>query len=171
VSTKGFLTDCSLSEIFQFIEKGKKTGLLKLCASSECRAAPLSTHYIWVHRGRIVAVANHSDQQGLVSLIAKHQGVNTRLVAKLAQSCPLGQPLGLCFKSRLILEAQQLKQLFKIQVLQQLCPLFQIKDGEFVFYQNVRIPTREMTGLGIPLAALNQYCSINIRSEVATSVS
>ena len=171
MSIKGFLTDCSLPEIFQLIDKGKKTGLLQLCASSESRGSPPIIYYIWVRQGRIVAVANQLDQQGLVSLIARHQGVRERLVTELIQSCPLGQPLGLCLKNRLVLEAKQLKQLFKIQVLQQICPLFQISDGQFAFYQNVKIPTREMTGLSVPLTALNQYCSINILSEVPTLAS
>ena len=160
MSTKGSLADCSLREIFHLIEKGHKTGLLSLCTSPEGRASPPLIYYIWVRRGRIVAVANQLDHRGLVSLIAQHQGVNNRLVDELAQSCPIGQPLGLCLKNRLVLETEQLKHLFRIQVLQQVCGLFQVKEGQFAFYQNVPIPTREMTGLSIPLAALNQYCSI-----------
>lgn len=170
MSTKGSLTDCSVPEIFQLIEKGQKTGLLKLCASSEHQSSLSPIYYIWVHQGRIVAVANQLDQRGLVSLIAQHQGVNTRLVVELVQSCPLDQPLGLCLKNRLVLEAKQLKQLFKIQVLQQVCPLFQINDGEFAFYQNVPLPTREMTGLGLPLATLNQYCSIDTNLDAPTAI-
>lgn len=160
MSTKGSFTDCSLAEIFQVLERGHKTGLLKLCTSSEIPTKPPLTCYIWVYRGRIVAVANRLDQQGLVSLIAQHQGVKNRLVAELAQSCPLSQPLGLCLKNRLVLEAKQLKHLFKIQVLQQICKLFQTKEGWFEFYQNVPLPTREMTGFSVQLADLDKYCSI-----------
>ncbi len=157
--TKGSLTDCSLAEIFQFIEKGHKTGLLKLCASSEYPAASPLAYYIWVYRGRIVAAANRLDEQCLISLIAQNQGVEKGIIAQLAESCPLGQPLGLCLKNRLILESKQLKHLFKIQVLQQVCAWFELKDGQFEFYQNVPIPMREMTGLSVAPAALNQYCS------------
>lgn len=164
MSIKGFLTDCSLSEIFQLIERGHKTGLLKLYISPQRREDPL-IFYIWVHQGRIVAAANHLDQQGLVSLIAQHQKVKIRLIAELAQSCPIGQPLGLCFKNRLVLEAKQLKHLFKIQVLQKLCALFQFKEGQFEFCQNVPLPTREMTGLSLPMATLNQYCSLHCPLE------
>ena len=158
MSIKGFLTDCSLAEIFQLIERGNKTGLLKLYISPKSREKPLIV-YIWVHRGRIIAAANHLDQKGLVSLIAKHQGVKNRLIAELAQSCPVSQPLGLYLKNRLVLEGKQLKHLFKIQVLQKLCTLFQIEEGQFEFCQDVPLPTREMTGLSLPVATLNQYCS------------
>ncbi len=160
MSTKGSFTDCSLEEIFQVLERGHKTGLLKLCASSEDPTATPCTCYIWIHQGRIVAVANRLDQQGLVSLIAQHQGVKNRLVTELAQSCPLGQPLGLCLKKRMVLEAKQLKHIFKIQVLQQVCALFQTKEGRFEFYQNVPLPTREMTGFSVQPAELNKYCSV-----------
>ena len=160
MSTKGSFADCSLAEIFQLLERGHKTGLLKLRTSSESPTKPPLICYIWVYQGRIVAVANRLDQQGLVSLIAQHQGVKNRLVAELAQSCPLSQPLGLCLKNRLVLEAKQLKHLFKIQVLQQVCKLFQSKDGRFEFYPNVPLPTREMTGFSVQPADLNKYCSI-----------
>jgi len=165
MSTRGSLTDCSLAEIFQLLQKGNKTGLLKLCALSESQAAPPPDYYIWVYQGRIVAVANRLDQQGLVSLIAKHQGVKNRIVAQVAQFCPLSQPLGVCLKNRFVLEIEQLKYLFQIQVLQQVCALFEIKEGRFEFYQNVPIPTREMTGLSVPIAVLNQYCSLKVFPE------
>lgn len=164
MSTKGSLTDVSLPEIFELIEKGRKTGLLKLRVFSEVRATPLVL-YIWVYQGSIVAAANRLDHKGLVSLIAKHQGVRNRLVAELAQSCPIDQPLGLCLKNRFVLETKQLKHLFQIQVLRKVCTLFELKDGEFEFDQNVSIPTREMTGLGVPLTALNQYCLLKVLAE------
>ncbi|HEY9742396.1 MAG TPA: DUF4388 domain-containing protein [Coleofasciculaceae cyanobacterium] len=170
MSTKASLKDVSLPEIFQLIEKGHKTGLLRLCALSEFRAKPALVYYIWVYKGRIVAAANQLNQQGLVSLIAKHHGVRDRIVANLAQSCPLDQPLGLCLKNRFVLETQQLEHLFQIQVLQQMCALFDIENGQFEFHQNVPIPTREMTGFSVPPAVLNQYCSIKVLSEDLTII-
>jgi hypothetical protein len=117
-----------------------------------------------VHRGRIVAVANQLDRQGLVSLIAQDKGVKNRLIAEVAQSCPSGQPLGWCLKNRSILETEQLKRFFQIQVLQRVCALLQLDEGQFEFHQNVPIPTREMTGLSVPIAVLDRYCSINVFS-------
>lgn len=170
MSTKGSLTDVSLAEIFQLIEKGRKTGLLKLCAFTEIQTPPLVL-YIWVYQGSIVAAANRLDQQGLVSLIAKHQGVRNRVVVELAQSCPLNQPLGLCLKNRFVLETKQLKRLFQIQVLQKVCALFESKEGKFEFDQTVSIPTREMTGLSVPLTVLNQYCLLKVPSQELSIVS
>jgi hypothetical protein len=146
----GCLTDFSLAEIFQFIEKGHKTGLLTLRALSESQARPHG-YYIWVCQGRIVAAANRLDHQGLVSLIDQRQWVSDRVFDKVVHwCCPIDEPLGLYLKNQGVLQAEQLKRLFQIQVLQQVCALFQIKDAQFRFDPNVPIPTREMTGLSVP---------------------
>jgi hypothetical protein len=150
MSITGHLTDFSLPEIFQLLEKGHKTGLLTLRA--EPIANPKSqAHYIWVYQGHIVAAANRTDQQGLVSLIDQRQWVSDRVFDKLIHwCCPINEPLGLYLKNQGVLQAKQLKRLFQIQVLNQICALLQLKDAEFEFEQNVQIPTREMTGLRVP---------------------
>lgn len=157
MSTTGLLTDFSLSEIFQFIEKGRKSGLLSLRAFPKCQTTPLLTHYIWAYQGRVVAAANQSDQQGLVSLIVQTLGISHRLVAKLSQLCPSGEPLGLFLKNQFVLESEQLEHLFQVQISQQVCALFQLNDGQFKFTPNAPIPTREMTGLGVPATLLTKY--------------
>ncbi|GAB4183759.1 MAG: hypothetical protein Fur006_20830 [Coleofasciculaceae cyanobacterium] len=53
MSTTGSLTDFSLPEIFQFIDKGHKSGLLTLRTVPESQS-PMSVHYIWANQGRIV---------------------------------------------------------------------------------------------------------------------
>ncbi|HBB34377.1 MAG TPA: hypothetical protein DDZ80_25390 [Cyanobacteria bacterium UBA8803] len=149
MSITSSLTDFSLPEIFQFLEKGHKTGLLALTASPEDRTTPSDIHYIWLYQGRIVGAANQLDHQGLVGLIAQNQGISKRVVAKLVQLCPTDKPLGVSLKHQCVLSTQQLKRLFQIQVLQRVCALFELKDGLFKFIQNAPIPTREMTGLTI----------------------
>lgn len=147
----GFLSDFSLPEIFQFIEKGHKTGLLTLHALPDSPSKPGQSYYIWLRQGRIVAAANRLDQQGLVSLIDSRQWIRDRVFDKVVHwCCPIAQPLGLYLKNQGVLQAAQLKRLFQIQVLQQVCALFQLKDAEFKFEQNVLIPSREMTGLTVP---------------------
>lgn len=146
----GSLTDFSLPEIFQLIEKGHKTGLLTLRAlpGSKVKSA---VYYIWVNQGRIVAAANRLDDQGLVSLIEQRQWVSDRVFDKVVHwCCPISEPLGLYLKNQGVLQSEQLKRLFQIQVLQQVCALFQLKDAVFKFDPNKRIPTREMTGLTVP---------------------
>jgi hypothetical protein len=151
MSIKGSLADFSLPEIFQLIEKGNKTGLLTLRTESVAQGSKSSARYIWMYQGRIVAAANRLDDQGLVSLIEQRQWVSDRVFDKLVHwCCPIGEPLGLYLKKQGVIQAEQLKQLFQIQVLQQVCALFKLKDAEFEFDQNARIPTREMTGLSVP---------------------
>lgn len=145
----GSLRDFSLPEIFQLIEKGRKTGLLTLRALPTLQASQ-PVHYIWVYQGRIVAAANRSDHQGLVSLIDQYQWVSDRVFDKLIHwCCPLDEPLGKYLKNQGVIQAEQLKRIFQIQVLQQVCALFKLKDAQFKFDQNVVIPTREMTGLSV----------------------
>lgn len=148
MSIIGFLSDFSLPEIFRFIDSGSKTGMLTLRALPESSAA--SHHYIWVENGRIVAAANELNEEGLLSLIQQYQWVSDRVVTKLAQLRPADQPLGLYLRKQGALRAEQLNHLFHVQIVQQFCVLFKLKDAHFKFEQNVPLPTQEMTGLSVP---------------------
>ncbi len=165
MSTTGFLTDFSLLEIFEFIDKGHKTGVLRLRALPESQSTLPPVHYIWSYQGRIVAAANRLDQQGLISLIKQRRWVSNQVVTKLFQFYPKDKPLGLCLKNQGVLHSQQLKYLFQVQVLQPVCTLFQLKDAQFKFDQDAPIPMREMTGLSVPAGVLNQYGLIKVLSE------
>lgn len=154
MSTIGYLTDFSLIEIFQFLEKGHKTGLLTIRVLPESQTPLLAVYYIWVEQGCVVAAANQLDGQGLASLIAQRHWVSKHLLDRLGQFCPLDKPLGLCLKNQGALQTEQLKQLFHIQVVQQVFALSQLKEGQFIFEQNVPVPTQEMTGLSIPVGSL-----------------
>jgi hypothetical protein len=48
-----------------------------------------------------------------------------------------------------VLKASQLKQLFFLQILQQIEALFQLNEAQFRFDLNVLLPTQEMTGLSV----------------------
>ena len=98
MSTQGSLTDFSLLEILQFIENGKRIGLLTLSTLSVSKTTPASVYYIWVYRGRLVAVANRLDSLGLVELINQQQWVGERVVTKLAQLCPINREHPNCAK-------------------------------------------------------------------------
>ena len=153
MSITGSLTDFSLPEIFQFVDQGHKTGLLTLRTLPESQIPP-SVHYIWVNQGRIVAAANQLNAQGLISLINQYQWVSQRVVTKLAQFCPSNKPLGLYLRSQGALQVEHLEHLFQVQIIQQVCAIFQLKDAHFNFDQNVPIPTREMTGLSVSASVL-----------------
>lgn len=143
----GTLSDVSLPEIFQLIEKGKRTGLLTV------RAFPpeTGTYYLWVKQGHIIAAANRHDGQGLISLISKCKLVSDRVLTKLVHwCCSINQPLGVYLQQQGVLTRLNLEQLFQIQLLQQLSVLFQLQDGSFRFDSLAVMPSQEMTGLRIP---------------------
>lgn len=169
MSTTGSLSDFSLPEILQFIEQGRKTGLLTVRALSESPACESSVHYIWMDQGCIVAAANRLDEQGLVKLIEQRQWVSDRVIYKLAQLCPTDKPLGKYLFDQGVLRTEQLKQLFLTQVRQQVCALFNLQDGEFQFEQNVSLPRRELTGLsvsaGIPILLATSLDILALRSD------
>ena len=145
----GSLTDLSLAEILLFTEKGKKTGLLTLLAQPLTQAQSLPFYYIWVYQGHLVAASHYLDEQGLVKLIHQRQWVSPRVIDKLAQLSPTDKPLGFHLKNQGVLRNFQLKQLFIAQVLQPVCALCQLQEGQFKFVQNVPLPMREMTGLTV----------------------
>lgn len=157
MSLQSFLSDFSLPEIFQFVEKGQKSGLLSISALPESQASKGSFHYIWVHQGHVVAAANivvtanRLEHLGLVSLIKQRQWVSESALDKLAPWCDnRGESLGQYLFNQGVLQGHQLKHLFSIQVLQQVCAVFQLKDGQVQFDQNVSIPAQELTGLSVP---------------------
>lgn len=153
MSITGSLTDFSLPEIFQFIEKGHKTGLLTLRTLPDSHS-PSSVHYLWMNQGRLVAAANQLNEQGLISLINQYQWVSQRVITKLAQFCPSSKPLGLYLRSQGALQVEHLEHLFQVQVIKQVCAIFELKDAHFIFEQNVPLPTKEMTGLSVSTAIL-----------------
>ncbi len=153
MSITGSLADFSLPEIFRFIEKGHKTGLLTLRTLPDSHS-PSSVHYLWMNQGRIVAAANQLNDQGLISLINQYQWVSQRVVNKLAQFCPSSKPLGLYLRSQGALQVEHLEHLFQVQIIKQLCAIFELEDAHFVFEQNVPLPTKEMTGLSVSSAIL-----------------
>lgn len=166
MSTTGSLNDFSLPEIFQFIDKGHRSGLLTVYTLPKSQGTSSLVYYIWVYQGHIVALANRLDQQGLVSLIEQLQIVSDRVFDKLVHwCCPLEEPLGLYLKKQGVLQARHLKQLFQLQVLQPACTLFQLKDGQFKFDPDVPLPTREMTGLSVSALVLNELNSIKVVLE------
>jgi hypothetical protein len=146
---RGSLTEFSLPEICQLIEKGNRTGLLTIHSPVQTEASSTGFFYIWVYRGRIVAAANRLDQKGLVRCIAQQEWIEKPVLAQLLQKYPNHQPLGLYLKEQGVLQFQHLKALFKVQVLQSILTLLQLKDGQFQFDSKVSISPNEMTGLSI----------------------
>lgn len=137
------LSDFSLLELFRFIERGRRTGMVSFDTTAG--------FYIWFKEGHIVAATNRTDHEGLALLIKESQWVSDRVLNKLIYWCyPLNQPLGFYLKQHSVLQSPQLEEIFKIQILQPICFLLQLEDCEFKFEQNVLLPAREMTGFSVP---------------------
>ncbi|MEA5532824.1 DUF4388 domain-containing protein [Crocosphaera sp. XPORK-15E] len=149
----GYLSEFSLPEIFQFLEQGQKTGRLTLRPLSSNTSQ--KTYYIWLRQGRIIAASNRLDNQGLLSLIVQRGWIKAQAAAKLSESHLQGNPLGLFLKSHNLIEAEQLKLLFYVQVMQQICALFAIADAQFEFDSHGILPMIETTGLSSPGAEVS----------------
>jgi hypothetical protein len=147
MTVTGYLADFSLPELFQLLEQGNKTGLLTICTLADSPGGDRHNHHIWFSQGQIVAAGNSLDQQGLMRLIAQRGWMGDRAVSRLAQTCPINTPLGLCLKNQGVLTAEQLKLLFYTQVMRQVCALFALPDGWFQFDPKAPLPVAEMTGL------------------------
>lgn len=154
----GHLSEFTLPELLRFLEQGYKTGLLTI-QSLPTIAAPAVVNYIWLQQGRIVAAADSLDGQGLVAMMAKRGWVSEPMALRCFQqfakrpshqNCPQNTALGLCLKSQGLLQAEQLKLLFRKQVFGQVSALFQLADGLFEFEPKAPLPATEMTGLSVP---------------------
>jgi hypothetical protein len=147
MTVTGYLADFSLPELFQLLEQGNKTGLLTICTLNDKISVERHNHHIWFSQGQIVAAGNSLDQQGLMRLIAQRGWMGDRAVSRLAQTCQIHTPLGLCLKNQGVITAEQLKLLFYTQVMRQVCALFALPDGWFQFDPKAPLPVAEMTGL------------------------
>lgn len=148
----GNFADFSLPELLQFLDQGKKTGILYIeFLSEENDKKKKQVYYIWVHQGRVVSAADRLDQQGLTLMIAQRGWISERVISRVTQisSCFINSPLGLCLKAQGLLQPEQLKLLFNSQVLRPVCALFQVKDALFKFEPTSTLPLGEMTGLSM----------------------
>ncbi|MEO1429067.1 MAG: DUF4388 domain-containing protein [Cyanobacteria bacterium J06633_8] len=145
----GYLSKFSLPEIFEFVEKGFKTGLLSIRSLKDERDKPIENYYIWLRQGRIVAAASKLDNQGLVSLINQRGWVNQNTAMEKFQASGGKMTMGLCLKSQGLLSAEQLTLLFRIQIMGQVSRLFELDNGKFSFDSQAPIPVAEMTGLSM----------------------
>ena len=144
----GYLSEYSLPEIFQFVEQGYKTGLLSIQPEPEA-AQQEQAHYLWLQGGRIVAMAEHLDNQGLLSMLKQRGWLKSESVYPVSDLSQAKQPLGLHLKAQGAITADQIKLLFHAQVLRPVCSLFKLTNGKFTFEPTAPLPTAEMTGLSL----------------------
>ncbi|MBW4594526.1 MAG: DUF4388 domain-containing protein [Brasilonema angustatum HA4187-MV1] len=145
----GNLAEFSLPRIFQLLDQANNTGLLTIRTLEADLTSFKPVYYIWLYQGRIVAAADRLDEKGLLSMIAQRGWVSEDVALRMAQICRANTPIGLCLKFQGLLQAEQLKLLFRLQVLEQVSALFELKDGQFEFDAGADLPDSEMTGMSI----------------------
>ncbi len=147
----GYLSEFSLAEIFRFLEQGRKTGCLSIKPVEEPDEIPIlplaDSYYIFFHHGNIAAASTTLDHQGLQRLLEKRGWLRSTTVQKILPLCPANSSIGLCLKSQGAIDAEQLRLLFRQQVLTPIPQLFTIKEGIFKFDDHHPLPYQEMTGL------------------------
>lgn len=153
MTIRGTLGEFSLPEIFQFLDRQQGTGLLLIHAPS---GSPNQEEkgrgtYVWLRHGRIVAVAERPDNQGLISLISQRGWLKSEELHLIINncSCSVDIPIGVCLTNKGVLTVEQLKLLFYVSVLLRVCALFKLKDGQFMFDTTATLPREEMTGLSL----------------------
>ena len=146
----GSLSEFSLQELFQFLDQGQKTGILTIRDFKDAQTGKSILRHIWLHNGRVVAAGDRLDNRGLARLIEQRGWINEQIRPEVDRLVQANVPLGLNLKSMGILQPDQLKLLFSIQVLRQVCSLFQVETGQFRFDAKTDLPKAEMTGLSLP---------------------
>ncbi len=146
MAVTGRLSEFSIGEIFQLIERGQKTGLLTIRAANT-PSDILQNFYLWSNQGQIVAAANRLDSKGLATLIHQREWLGEQSRTLLWEAFKSDRSLGLHLKCQGLLSAEQLKLLFYTQVMRQVCAIFRFPDGWFSFESKTDLPLTEMTGL------------------------
>jgi hypothetical protein len=146
----GSLSEFSLPEIFQFLDQGQKTGILTIRDSTDLSTGKSLLRHIWLLNGRVVAAGDRLDNRGLARLIEQRGWITDRNRLQVERLITENVPLGINLKSLGILQPDQLKLLFSVQVLRQVCSLFQVETGQFRFDAKSDLPKAEMTGLSLP---------------------
>jgi Domain of unknown function (DUF4388) len=146
----GYLSEYSLVEIFQFVQQGYKTGLLLIEPDNDSVQATTFTSYVWFRNGRIVSYARDLSQLGLLVMIDQRGWAVDGDLSTLHQKFEMmNEPLGLYLKSKGVLDTEQLRLLFRSQVLQPVCGLFKLANARFSFDEQQPLAYSEMTGLSM----------------------
>ncbi len=150
---QGYLSEHSLAKIFQFIQRGFRTGLLSLTAANNTMEVSVAPYYVWFQSGRIMAVARDLEHTGLLGMIKKRKLMSPAdIFTEHCQLNSLEQPLGLYLHENNALDTEELRLLFQAQIIQPICTLFKTDQGEFHFDEKTPLVWSEMTGMSIAAA-------------------
>ncbi|MFN3927742.1 MAG: DUF4388 domain-containing protein [Pseudanabaenaceae cyanobacterium] len=141
----GYLSEFSLGEVFRFLEQGRKTGCLVIRPFTGYTG--FKEYYIFFKRGYVVAASDSDQNRSLECMIEDRQWLRVNTIQRLRSLCANNTCLGVCLKENRALNEEQLKSLFKQQVLTPIPQLFALPDSWFEFKGNHPLPLEEMTGL------------------------
>ncbi len=154
---EGYLSEFSLGELFRFLKQGQKTGCLSIVPADGPESATRenktarnsheeSGHFIFFQRGDIAAASNSIDGDSLTKLMEKRGLLREDAIKKTMPLWPGVTPLGLWLKANGVIDVEDLRLLFKQQVLTPIPRLFALKEGWFTFDDRQPLPYQEMTG-------------------------
>ena len=147
----GRLATVSLGEVFQILDRGRKSGRLVLQLSADGLESPRS-YSLWFQQGRIVAITARSSNGELLTMLRQRRWISDETISELNQHRTIDRPLGSYLKEQGTLQAEQLRLLFHAQVIQRVCSFFKFQDGQFQFDADQQAPKAEMTGLSLSIA-------------------
>jgi hypothetical protein len=146
----GYLSEYSLAEVFQQIQRENLTGMLKIEMEEDSIKLPDGSHYLWFKSGRLVAMARNLERTSLLLMLEQRRWITAAQIQKiLTDTQKLEHSLGEHLKAEGILSAEQLQVIFHAQILQPVCSLFKIQTASFSFNPKTKLARAEMTGLSV----------------------
>ncbi len=146
----GYLSEYSLAEVFQEIQRDRLTGLLTIQPEQDSVQVASQNYYLWFHGGQVVAMARNLERTSLLLMLEQRRWITTTAIQEILQhNGKLEQSLGDHLKAQGILTTEQLQVIFHAQVLQPVCSLFKLQTAHFAFDPKKRPAKAEMTGLNV----------------------
>jgi Domain of unknown function (DUF4388) len=146
----GYLSEYSLAEVFQEIQRDQLTGLLTIQPEKDSVQVTSQNYYLWFHSGQVVAMARNLERTSLLLMLEQRRWITTAAIQEILQHTDkLEQSLGDHLKAQGILTTEQLQVIFHAQVLQPVCSLFKLQTAYFTFNTKKRLAKAEMTGLSV----------------------
>jgi len=134
LSIFGDLQDLSLADIIQIIAGSQKTGVLYVNAD-EGRST------IVFNNGFVVSASKPDLSTRLGQLLRRENQVSEiELEMCLKEQQQTGKPLGEILLERLLVTHDQLQTLMKLQVMETVNEIVNLKEGSFSFQSNVQLP-------------------------------
>jgi hypothetical protein len=144
----GALTELSLAEIFQVLERCQETGSLRLHVPPVLGLDP----QFWICEGKIVAAVLRPGEQRLEALVQRHvsdRHTGERALEKVQQLCPCDRPLGFWLKNMGFMQPDELQRIFHHQVVTSVIACLGLGEGQYEFVAGAKAPLVELSGFSM----------------------